>query len=145
MFNIHQGFLLHEQTWKHPKRNKAVTCWIELSSKTKENIRIWNHFGNHQNRQLCKISPLWNPWREKLQGVQMSYLKFDLCLWNSMIQMKDGELRSGGTWGEMKRVVSLPKSGKKKLWLIGKIHCRKLTTCCRRIRFLTLQTRKLKA
>lgn len=32
-----------------------------------------------------------------------------------MIQMKDGELRSGGTWGEMKRVVSLPKSGKKKL------------------------------
>ena len=32
-----------------------------------------------------------------------------------MIQMKDGELRSGGIWREMKRVVSLPKSGRKKL------------------------------
>lgn len=126
-------------------KNKAVTCRIELSSKTKKNMKLWNHLGNHLNRQLYEMGPLWNPRTEKLHSVQMSYLKFDLCLRNSLIQMKDRELGSGAKWREMKKTVSLPKSGKKKLWLIREIHCRKLTTCYRRIKFLTLQTRKLKA
>lgn len=45
----------------------------------------------------------------------MSCLEFDLCLRNSLIQMKDRALESGGKWREMKKAVSLPKSGKKKL------------------------------
>lgn len=28
---------------------------------------------------------------EKLEGIQMSYLSFDLCLWHPLIQMKDQE------------------------------------------------------
>lgn len=62
-----------------PTKQKLYTTKI-VKLQDKENIRLWNHFGNHQNRQLCKMSPLQNSQMEKLQGIQMLHFKFVLFL-----------------------------------------------------------------